>query len=65
MTAGERLRCAALGTGLRSSFHNLKACYSSTDSDVFFTAPECSLLQQAEGLVVQVILSARNRGMVV
>jgi hypothetical protein len=65
MTAGERLRSAALGTGLRSSFHNLNACYSSADSAVFFTASEAQTLQQAEGLVLGVILAARSRGMVV
>jgi hypothetical protein len=64
MDKGERLRFAALGGGLRASFDNLHAAYSSTDSETDFTAAECAALPRAEGDVLGVILAARGRGMV-
>lgn len=65
LTPEEKHRFRALGDGLRASFHNVHACYCSDDSSTFFEAFEVKKLSEAEGLLLQVILSARTRGLTV
>ena len=65
LSADDRFRFKVLGGGLRASFHSIHAAYVSDDAPTFFEAFEVKLLEEAEGLLLKVILSARSRGLTV